>query len=68
MKKMILILGLVIMFFWLNAQPASPGFGPVGNDPPVGDPPVAVPIDFGAIALLLAGVAYGAKKLKDKKK
>lgn len=62
---------LVILFFVFGISfsfaqdPGDPGGAPAG-DPPVGD--TAVPIDGGAVLLLAAGAAYGAKKLRDKKK
>ncbi|MBN2778682.1 MAG: hypothetical protein JXR36_13635 [Bacteroidales bacterium] len=65
MKKLIGLLAslIVIGVFNLYAPPADPGGGPVGDDPPVG-----VPIDGGAVALLIGGAAYGVKKIRDKKK
>ena len=42
----------------LLAQPAGPG----------GDPDIAVPIDGGVSLLVVAGIAYGAKKAYDKRK
>lgn len=70
MKKTLLIFTAMLCFFALTAfaPPGDPGGGPGGDDPPVGDPPVGVPIDGGAVALLVAGAAYGAKKIKEKKK
>jgi hypothetical protein len=44
--------------------PGDPGGGPSGGDPPVG---AGVPLDGGAIALLIAGAAYGIKSLRKKK-
>lgn len=55
--KRYLLIGLLL--FWsllLNAQVDDPGM-------PGGDPDV--PIDGGIAFLLLAGAAYGAKKIKD---
>jgi hypothetical protein len=64
MKKLIAFLAVLLFFgvFNLYAPPGDPGGGPGGGDPPVG-----VPIDGGAVVLLIAGAAYGAKKLKDKR-
>ena len=64
MKKLTAFLAALLFFgvFNLYAPPGDPGGGPGGGDPPVG-----VPIDGGAVVLLIAGAAYGAKKLKQKK-
>jgi hypothetical protein len=66
MKKLTTFLAALLFFgvFNLYAPPGDPGGGPGGGDPPVG---TDVPIDGGAIVLLIAGAAYGAKKLKKKK-
>ncbi len=45
----------------MNAQPPNPGGG--GNETPNCFPPPCVPIDGGLSWLLLAGVAYGGKKV-----
>lgn len=45
--------------------PGDPGGGPVGGDPPVG---AGVPLDGGALGLLIAGAIYGVKSLRKKKK
>lgn len=67
MKKTTTLLAALLFFGVMNlyAPPGDPGSGPGAGDPPVGD--TAVPIDGGAVALLVAGAAYGAKKLKAKK-
>jgi hypothetical protein len=64
MKKLTLFLALLLFFgvFNLYAPPGEPGGGPGGDDPPVG-----VPIDGGAVVLLIAGAAYGVKKLRNSK-
>jgi hypothetical protein len=64
MKKLTTFLAALLFFgvFNLYAPPGDPGGGPGGGDPPVG-----VPIDGGAVVLLIAGAAYGVKKIKDKK-
>lgn len=70
MKKTAILFAALLFFGMMNlyAPPADLGDDPIGN-PPVGDdPPVSVPIDGGAIALLIAGSAYGAKKMREKKK
>ena len=66
MKKLTTLLAALLFFGLINlyAPPGDPGGGPGGGDPPVG---TDVPIDGGAIVLLIAGAAYGAKKLKKKK-
>ncbi|MBN2778684.1 MAG: hypothetical protein JXR36_13645 [Bacteroidales bacterium] len=64
MKKITAFLAALLFFGVLNlyAPPGDPGGGPTGGDPPVG-----APIDGGAVALLIAGAAYGVKKFRDKK-
>jgi len=44
--------------------PGDPGGGPGGGDPPVG---TGVPLDGGALSLLIAGAIYGVKSLRKKK-
>ncbi len=63
MKKLTTLLAALLFFGVLNlyAPPGDPG-----GDPGVGDPPVGAPVDGGAVVLLIAGAAYGAKKLKGK--
>jgi hypothetical protein len=70
MKKNILFLFVLMSLSVLPtfAGPGDPGVPPAEGDSPVGDTPVGAPIDGGAIGLLIAGAAYGVKKLKDKKK
>lgn len=64
MKKITAFLAGLLFFGVLNlyAPPGDPGGGPGGGDPPVG-----VPIDGGAVVLLIAGAAYGVKKFRNKK-
>lgn len=64
MKKLTTLLAALLFFgvFNLYAPPGDPGAGPGVDDPPVG-----APVDGGAVVLLIAGAAYGAKKLKEKK-
>jgi hypothetical protein len=65
MKKLTTLLAALLFFGVMNlyAPPGDPGGGPGGGDPPVG---TDVPIDGGAIVLLIAGAAYGVRKLKKK--
>jgi hypothetical protein len=62
MKKLLYIFALLLIGFStdLKAQPPDPGGG--GGDPPCFPPP-CVPIDGGLSWLLVAGVAYGGKKV-----
>ncbi|HET9502667.1 MAG TPA: hypothetical protein VFO93_03950 [Hymenobacter sp.] len=55
-----LVLGLLTM---APAQ-AQPGTG----GPAPGTPPAAVPLDGGASLLLASGVAFGLKKLRDRRR
>ncbi len=67
-KKIRLVLFLlffICVITSLNAQPGGPGGGPGGGDPPVG---TGVPLDGGALGLLIAGAIYGVKSLRKKKK
>ena len=69
MKKYNKILLLVLLFIAIQvvavyAQPGDPGGSPVGLGPRVGDV-AAVPLDGGALELLLAGFAVvGFVKIK----
>lgn len=73
MKKNTVIKKIVFVVFVLiattilsiNAQPVDPGGGPGGGDPPVGG--TGVPLDGGALSLLIAGVIYGVKSLRKKR-
>jgi hypothetical protein len=56
MKKYALIICLFLITVNVNARQGDPGM-------PGGDPDV--PLDGGAGLLLLAGAAYGIKKIKD---
>lgn len=66
MKKLFFILSMLFIGIAtpLNAQPPDPGGGGGG---PTCVPP-CVPIDGGLSWLLLAGVAYGGKKVFDMNK
>lgn len=55
--SLVLILTSTISAF---AQPGDPGGGPGGGNPPVG---AGVPLDGGALGLLVAGAIYGMKSL-----
>lgn len=56
-KILLLIVLLTIQISVLMAQPGGPGGGPGGGDPPVGGG-AGIPLDGGALELLLAGLAY----------
>lgn len=60
------IISLFVLMIGVTAlsQPANPGGSPPAGAPPVG---TGVPLDGGAIALLIAGTAYGVKTLRKKK-
>jgi hypothetical protein len=64
MKNPIIFLAVIHFHGVMNlyAPPGDPGGGPGGGDPPVG-----APIDGRAVVLLIAGAAYGARKLKARK-
>lgn len=66
-----LVYGIVVFMLFCNitaiAQPDFPG-GPDIPYEPDEDPDNAVPIDGGAGVLIAAGVAYGLKKIYDKRK
>lgn len=49
------------------AAPAPPPPPPPGNGPPCWPPP-CIPIDGGISLLMMAGAAYGAKKIYDSRK
>ncbi len=53
---LVFVLGVLTV---VTAQPGNGGFG---------DDPVDAPIDGGVSILVGAGIAYGAKKLNDRKK
>ena len=65
MKRSILLILFisVLAIFDLKAQPPDPGGGTGGV--PNCFPPPCVPIDGGLSWLLLAGTAYGGKKIYD---
>ena len=73
MKKIIIITAIIVVIMLLPefatnvfAPPLGPPGG-TGGGTPIGAP-TGVPIDGGLGFLLAAGVAYGGKKLKDRKK
>jgi hypothetical protein len=66
MKKSIFYLLLFVAIGFINQLSAAPPPPPAGK-PPCWPPP-CIPIDGGISALIIAGAAYGAKKLYDKKK
>jgi hypothetical protein len=66
MKNKKHILGLLFIMFistLIYAQPSGPGTTDPSGEPggPVG---TGVPLDGGSLFMLIAGVAYGAKRLK----
>jgi hypothetical protein len=59
--------GLIIALVATAVAVAQPGSGgPMPGDPPVN--PTPVPIDGGVSLLLAGGVAYGIKRLRDRRK
>jgi hypothetical protein len=69
-KQLRYLLMLVFIVFGtvVFAQPPGGPGGPADGEPVGGEGSTDVPIDGGAFLLLAAGAAYGAKKLRDKKK
>ena len=65
MKKHTLLSALCVLFSAATAL-AHPGTGGPGPTPPVN--PAAVPIDGGASLLLASGIAFGLKKLRNRRK
>jgi hypothetical protein len=70
MKHLAIIL---VLFFVVVCSQSLISAGPPGPPPPPSVnapcwPPPCIPIDGGISALIVAGAAYGAKKLYDKKK
>ncbi len=62
LRKTLLLCFFTVAFSALNAQPpGGPGGGGTGN--PSCFPPPCVPIDGGLSWLLIAGAAYGGKKV-----
>ena len=62
--KVITVSAFTIVLGKVYSQPPPPPPGPCA-DPPC---EIAVPVDGGIGLLIAAGVAYGAKKLNDRKK
>jgi len=62
MKNFIIVFALVFAFTLLSV---SPLFAGIPLPPP---PPLAIPVDGGAIALLVAGAAFASKKIYDRRK
>jgi hypothetical protein len=70
MKKVIAFLPYITLFlsFLMISAPAL-AQGPGDGGPKPTDPPVTeIPIDGGASLLLAGGVAFGLKKLRDRRK
>jgi hypothetical protein len=55
-KTILIIVLYTLQISVLMAQPGGPGGGPGGGDAPVGG--AGIPLDGGALELLLAGVVY----------
>jgi hypothetical protein len=66
MKKYALLSALCVLFSAATAL-AQPGSGGPSPTPPAVDP-AAVPLDGGASLLLASGVAFGLKKLRERRK
>lgn len=62
MKKLLMIFTLAAAFTVLNVSQLLAG------PPPPPPPPLAIPVDSGAIALLVAGAAFASKKIYDRRK
>jgi hypothetical protein len=62
MKNFIMVFTLVFTFTMLIV---SPLFAGIPVPPP---PPLAIPVDGGAIVLLIAGAAFASKKIYDRRK
>ena len=63
---------IVVLTFFYSGNGFAQGFpgdcsDPANNDPEC-NPDTSVPIDGGASILVAAGVAYGIKKIRDKRK
>ncbi len=65
MKKYALLSALCVLFSAATAL-AQPGSGGPGSSPTVD--PTAIPLDGGASLLLASGVAFGLKKLRERRK
>jgi hypothetical protein len=61
MKKHLIIIAFAILTFDMQAQGVDP-------TPPTPPPTTNVPVDGGISGLIAAGIAYGAKKLHDRRK
>lgn len=61
---------LILFFFMLMlvVLMSNSAYAQGPDTPDVGDPDLQVPIDGGAGLLVAAGVAYGLKKINDKRK
>lgn len=68
LKKITLITGICLCAGMVKvyAQGAPDDGGPTPTEPP--PPPAEIPIDGGASLLVAGGVAYGLKKLRDRRK
>jgi len=68
MKKHLLKISVFIILFLGTAVVSYAGMGSMGHAKPCGGPfpPCPLPLDGGVSFLLLAGAAYGGKKVYDK--
>lgn len=65
--KYSLTIAFILVVSLLEAQPPGGGSPPPGGSPTCWPPP-CIPIDGGISFLLLAGAAFGAKKIYDQRK
>lgn len=64
MFKYLLLSATLLLALGANAQPGSGGPGP---GTPTTPDPTAVPLDGGASLLLASGVAYGLRRLRQRR-
>ncbi|MFD2718779.1 PID-CTERM protein-sorting domain-containing protein [Hymenobacter monticola] len=59
---------LTLTLAFVGALSAQPGSGGPGPGTPITPTPTDVPLDGGASLLLAGGVAYGLKRLRERRK